>query len=162
MRIQSKRCRQLSCFKCQTCILCTLFLSVQNMAEEEVARFVVGNDSGMCKGCSCWLRCCRPRQWHVQSWFSSRSSPVPSLALCVGSSDQCDCNRSCPSFQGSLHRPFSCLHTDACAMLLLLVTMHLAAVPSPPGVESAASFDSTRENLPGLDTEKIGKFTALS
>ena len=32
------------------------------------------------------------------------SSPVPSLALCVGSNDQCDGNQCCPSFGGSLRR----------------------------------------------------------
>ena len=32
---------------------------------------------------------------------------------------------------------FSCHLADACASLLLLVTVHLAAVPSPPGVEPA-------------------------
>ena len=32
--------------------------------------------------------------------FSSRSSPVPSHALCVGSNDQCDGNQCCPCFDG--------------------------------------------------------------
>ena len=51
--------------------------------------------------------------------------------------------------------------TEAFARLLLLVTMHLAVVPSSPGVEPAASFDSTRESSPGLDTVRIVKFIAL-
>ena len=40
------------------------------------------------------------RCFHV----SSRSSPVPSLALRTGSNDQCDGNQGCPSFGGSLRR----------------------------------------------------------
>ena len=38
------------------------------------------------------------RCFHV----SSRSSPVPSLALRIGSNDQCDGNQCCPSFGGCL------------------------------------------------------------
>ena len=49
----------------------------------------------------------------------------------------------------------------ACARLLLLVT-HVAAVPSPPGVEPAASIDSAPKNSPGPDTARIFKFTAFS
>ena len=33
---------------------------------------------------------------------------------------------------------------------------------SPPGVETAPSFDSTRENSPGLDTARIVNFIAPS
>ena len=33
---------------------------------------------------------------------------------------------------------------------------------APPGVEPAASFDSTRDNSPGLDTARIGRSIALS
>ena len=51
--------------------------------------------------------------------------------------DQCDGNQCCPGVRRSLHRPFSCHQADACASLLLLVTVHLATVPSPPGVEPA-------------------------
>ena len=49
----------------------------------------------------------------------------------------------------------------ACARLLLLVT-HVAAVPSPPEVEPAASIDSAPVNSPGPDTARIFKFTAFS
>ena len=41
-----------------------------------------------------------PVVFHV----SSRSSPVPSLALRMGSNDHCDGNQCCPSFGGSLSR----------------------------------------------------------
>ena len=37
----------------------------------------------------------------------------------------------------------------------MLVTVHLAAVPSPPGVESAAQFDSTRANSLGFLTSLL-------
>ena len=40
------------------------------------------------------------RCFHV----SSRSSPLPSLALRMGSNDQCDGNQCCPSFGGSPRR----------------------------------------------------------
>ena len=40
------------------------------------------------------------RCFHV----SSRSVPVPSLALRMGSNDQCDGTQCCPSFGGSLRR----------------------------------------------------------
>ena len=33
---------------------------------------------------------------------------------------------------------------------------------SPPGVELAASFDSTRENSPGLDTLRTDRLIVLS
>ncbi len=33
---------------------------------------------------------------------------------------------------------------------------------APPGVEPAASFDSTRENSPGPDTVRIDRLRALS
>ena len=33
---------------------------------------------------------------------------------------------------------------------------------APPGVEPAAQFDSTRGNLPGPDTERTDRMTALS
>jgi hypothetical protein len=33
---------------------------------------------------------------------------------------------------------------------------------APPGVELAAYFDSTRENLPGLDIVRIDRLRALS
>ena len=33
---------------------------------------------------------------------------------------------------------------------------------APPGVELAAQFDSTRENLPGPDIGKIDRLIALS
>ena len=37
-------------------------------------------------------------QPNIANCVSSRSSPVPPPALCVGSSDQCDCNHGCPGF----------------------------------------------------------------
>ena len=65
MRIQPKRCRQLSCLEhmsdvsvrricvsCQrneTCAHSSCPFILANMAEEEVAKVVVGHDSGMCK-----------------------------------------------------------------------------------------------------------------
>ena len=52
--------------------------------------------------------------------------------------DQCDGNQCCPGFRGCLRSPFFCHPTDACARLLLLVTVHFATVPSPSGVEPAA------------------------
>ena len=33
---------------------------------------------------------------------------------------------------------------------------------APPGVEPAAQFDSTRENLPGPDIRRIDRLIALS
>ena len=56
----------------------------------------------------------------------------------------------------------SCFAGDACTSLVLLVTMRLAEHPSPLGVELAASFDSTRENSPGLDTARTDRFIVLS
>ena len=85
----------------------------------------------------------RPRQWHVQGRFRLIYHLLlllcPSSIACTlsVSNDQCDGNQCCPSVRGSRHRPFSCHQADACASLLLLVTVHLAAVPSPPGVEPA-------------------------
>ena len=85
----------------------------------------------------------RPRPWHVQGRFRLIYHLLlllrPSSIACTlsGSNDQCDCNQCCPGARGSLHRPFSCHQADACASMLLLVTVHLAAVPSPPGVEPA-------------------------
>ena len=106
---------------------CTVFCSIRtNMAEEEVGKVRR-----------------RPRQWHVQGRFRLIYHLLlllcPSSIACTlsGSNDQCDGNECCPSVRGSRHRPFSCHQADACASLLLLVTVHLAAVPSPPGVEPA-------------------------
>ena len=85
----------------------------------------------------------RPRPWHVQGRFRLIYHLLlllcPSSITCTlsGSNDQCDGNRCCRRVRGSLYRPFSCHQADACASLLLLVTVHLAAVPSPPGVEPA-------------------------
>ena len=63
------------------------------------------------------------------SFVVARSSPVPSLALRIGSNDQCDGNQCCPSSGG-------CLRWHH------------------PGVELAARFASTRENSPGSDTKQ--------
>ena len=85
----------------------------------------------------------RPRPWHVQGRYRLVYHLLlllrPSSIACTlsGSNDQCDGNQCCPGVRGSRHRPFSCHQADACATLLLLVTVHLAAVPSPPGVEPA-------------------------
>ena len=59
---------------------------------------------------------------------SSRFSPVPQLALRMGSNDQCDGNQCCPSFGGCLRW----YHT---------------------GVEPAAQCASTRENSLGSDMQ---------
>ena len=55
--------------------------------------------------CTCICFC-------VYDIVSSRSSPVPSLAFCVGSNDQRDGNRVCPGFDGRLRRPSSCPNED--------------------------------------------------
>ena len=62
------------------------------------------------------------RCFHV----SSRFSPVPSLALRIGSNDQRDGSQCCPSFGGCPR--------------------------DHPGVEPAAQCASTRENSPGSDS----------
>ena len=43
---------------------------------------------------------------------SSRASPVPLFALCVGSNGWCDDKQCCPSFDGSLHRTFRWFNAD--------------------------------------------------
>ena len=48
----------------------------------------------------------------IANSVSSRSSPVPSLSLCVGSNDQCGGKQCCPGSEGSLHGPFSCPNED--------------------------------------------------
>ena len=51
----------------------------------------------------CWTEANVDRKTtKIENSVSSRSSPVPSLALCVGSSDQRDGNQCCPSFDGSV------------------------------------------------------------
>ena len=67
---------------------------------------------------------------------SSRFSPVPSLALRMGSNDQCG-NQCCPSFGGCL-----CRHH--------------------PKVETAAHCASTREKSPSSDRVSIDRLIALS
>ena len=62
------------------------------------------------------------------SFVVARSSPVPSLAIRMESSDQCDGNQCCPSFGGCLRWHHS-------------------------GVEPAAQCASTRGNSPGSDTQ---------
>ena len=85
----------------------------------------------------------RPRPWYVQGRFRLIYHLLlllrPSSIACTlsGSNDQCDGNQCCPGVRRSLHRPCSCHQADARASLLLLVTVHLAAVPLPPGVEPA-------------------------
>ena len=48
----------------------------------------------------------------IANYVSSRFSPVPSLAQCVDSNDQCHGNQCCPGFDGRLHRPSSCYKAD--------------------------------------------------
>ena len=48
----------------------------------------------------------------IAKYVSSCSSPVPSLALCVGSNDQCGENQCCLEFEGTLHRSFSSPNAD--------------------------------------------------
>ena len=64
----------------------------------------------------------------IASFVVAHSSPVPSLALRTGSTDQCDGNQCCPSFEGCPRGHH-------------------------PGVELAAQCASTRENSPGSDTQ---------
>ena len=71
------------------------------------------------------------------SFVLARFSPVPSLALRMGSNDQCDGNQCCPSFGG-------CLRWHH------------------PGVEPAAQCASTRGNSPGSDIVMIDRLTDLS
>ena len=77
-------------------------------------------------------RACMSASIASLSFVVARSSPVPSLALRIGSNDQCDGDQCCPSFGGSPRGHH-------------------------PGVEPAAQCDS-----PGLDTVSIDRFTALS
>ena len=73
-------------------------------------------------------RACMSASIASLSFVVAHSSPVPSLALRTGSTDQCDANQCCPSFGG-------CPRGH-----------HL-------GVELAAQCASTRENSPGSDTQ---------
>ena len=63
------------------------------------------------------------------SFVVARFSPVPSLALRIGTNYQCDGNQCCPSFGGCLRWHQS-------------------------GVEPAAQCASTRGNSPGSDTQQ--------
>ena len=74
------------------------------------------------------VRACMSASIAPLSSVVARSSPVPSLALRIGSNDQCDGNQCCPSFGGSPRGHH-------------------------PGVEPAARFDSTLENSPGSETQ---------
>lgn len=49
---------------------------------------------------------------NISKLVLSRSSQVPSPAICVGSDDQCDGNECCPGFDGSLHKTFPCPNAD--------------------------------------------------
>ena len=82
-------------------------------------------------------RACMSASIASLSFVVARSSPVPSLALRIGSNDQCDGNQCCPSFGGCPHGHH-------------------------PGVEPAAQCASTRENSLGVDTVRIDRLTALS
>jgi hypothetical protein len=62
---------------------------------------------------SCWTEVRSVRYTaKVANAASSRSSPVPSPAICVGSNDACDGNQCCPGFEGSLHKTFPCPNAD--------------------------------------------------
>ena len=100
-------------------------------------------------GCTIWdkesqgmssaspARACMSASIASLSFVVAHSSPVPSLALRMGSNDQCDGNQCCPSFGGGprWHHP---------------------------GVEPAAQCASTRGNSPRSDTVRIDRLTALS
>ena len=73
-------------------------------------------------------RACMSASIASLSFVVARSLPVPSLALRIGSNDQCDGNHCCPSFGGCPRGHH-------------------------PGVEPAAQCASTRENSPGSDTQ---------
>ena len=77
-------------------------------------------------------RACMSASVASLSFVVARSSPVPSLALRMGSNDQRDGNQCCPSFGG-------CLRWHH------------------PGVEPAAQRASTRENSPGSDIVRIDR-----
>ena len=82
-------------------------------------------------------RACMSASIASLSFVVARSSPVPSLALRIGSNDQCDGNLCCPSFGGCPRGHH-------------------------PGVELAAQCASTRENSLGSDIVRIDRLTAHS
>ena len=106
--------------------------------KQSVSHHTVANHHNMTALCLCVARkissasparACMSASIASLSFVVARSSPVPSLALRMGSNDQCDDNQCCPSFGG-------CLRWHH------------------PGVEPAAQCASTRGNSPVLTHSK--------